>query len=175
MKLKNNMKELPKTLQSLTKIRFQDCDPFNHLNNAAYLNYFTNAREDQITEHYGIDIYKMARTIGKSWVVSSNQIAYINPAFLMEEVIIESQVLKFDSSSISFEMRMWNKDHTKIKAIMWSTLVFFNLMKQKRELHSEELTELFKSVLNPIETTQFEDRVDYFKKNFKNSKKPIVV
>ena len=34
------MKKLPNTLQSTVKIRFQDCDPFNHLNNAAYLNYF---------------------------------------------------------------------------------------------------------------------------------------
>ena len=50
------MKELPNKLQSAVKIRFQDCDPFNHLNNAAYLNYFVNAREDQISKHYGIDI-----------------------------------------------------------------------------------------------------------------------
>ena len=169
------MKKLPNILQNNVKIRFQDCDPFNHLNNAAYLNYFVNAREDQILEHYEIDIYKMARTEGKSWVVGSNQIAYINPAFLMEEVIIESQVLKFDTSSISIEMKMWNKDKTKIKAVMWSTLVYFNLMKQKREQHSEELMNLFNSVLNPIETTQFETRVDYFKKNFKYSKKQEVV
>ncbi len=33
-------------LGSKTKIRFQDCDPFNHLNNAAYINYLINARED---------------------------------------------------------------------------------------------------------------------------------
>ena len=165
------MKELPNKLQSAVKIRFQDCDPFNHLNNAAYLNYFVNAREDQVTEHYGIDIYKMARTIGKSWVVGSNQIAYINPAFLMEEVIIESQLLNFDTSSIQVELKMWNKDKSKIKAVMWSTFVHFNLLKQKRELHSEELMELFNSVLNPIDTTLFQARVDYFKKNFKFSKK----
>ena len=169
------MKKLPNTLQSTIKIRFQDCDPFNHLNNAAYLNYFVNAREDQILEHYEIDIYKMARTEGKSWVVASNQISYINPAFLMEEVIIESQVLKFDTSSISIEMKMWNKDKTKIKAVMWSTLVYFNLMKQKREQHSEELMNLFNSVLNPIKTTQFEIRINYFKKNFKFSKKPAII
>ena len=77
------MKKLPYKLESNVKIRFQDCDPFNHLNNAAYINYLINAREDQILEHYKIDIYKMARTTGKSWVVGSNQIAYINPAFLM--------------------------------------------------------------------------------------------
>ena len=169
------MKKLPNILQSAVKIRFQDCDPFNHLNNAAYLNYFVNAREDQILEHYEIDIYKMARTEGKSWVVASNQISYINPAFLMEEVIIESQVLKFDTSSISIEMKMWNKDKTKIKAVMWSTLVYFNLMKQKREQHSEELMNLFNSVLNPIKTNQFEIRINYFKKNFKFSKKPAII
>ena len=27
------MKELPNILESTKKIRFQDCDPFNHLNN----------------------------------------------------------------------------------------------------------------------------------------------
>ena len=97
------MKKLPNTLQSTVKIRFQDCDPFNHLNNAAYLNYFVNAREDQILEQYGIDIYEMASTIGVSWVVGSNQIAYINPAFLMEEVIIESQLLSFDETSLFIE------------------------------------------------------------------------
>jgi YbgC/YbaW family acyl-CoA thioester hydrolase len=165
------MKKLPNKLQSTTKIRFQDCDPFNHLNNAAYLNYFTNAREDQISKNYGIDIYKMARTIGVSWVVGSNQIAYINPAFLMEEVIIESQLLKHDTSSLLVELKMWNKDKTKIKAVMWSSYVHFNLMKQKRESHSDELMELFESVLNPVDTEQFESRVDYFKKNFKYSEK----
>ena len=165
------MKKLPNTLQSTVKIRFQDCDPFNHLNNAAYLNYFVNAREDQILEQYGIDIYEMASTIGVSWVVGSNQIAYINPAVLMEEVIIESQLLNFDETSLFIELKMWNKDKTKIKAIMWSSIVHFNLMKQKREIHSEELMKLFKSVQNPIETSVFETRVNYFKKNYKFPKK----
>ena len=165
------MKKLSNTLQSTTKIRFQDCDPFNHLNNAAYLNYFVNAREDQILEQYGLDIYEMASTIGVSWVVGSNQIAYINPAFLMEEVIIESQLLNFDETSLFIELKMWNKDKTKIKAIMWSSIVHFNLMKQKREIHSEELMKLFKNVQNPIETSVFETRVNYFKKNYKFPKK----
>ena len=53
------MKVLPKVLESKTKIRFQDCDPFNHLNNASYINYLINAREDQLIKYYDIDIYKM--------------------------------------------------------------------------------------------------------------------
>ncbi|MDA8650906.1 thioesterase, partial [Flavobacteriaceae bacterium] len=46
-----------KILESKAIVRFQDCDPFNHLNNAAYLNYLVNAREDQLMEAYGINIY----------------------------------------------------------------------------------------------------------------------
>ena len=49
------MNTLSKILESKVKIRFQDCDPFNHLNNAAYINYFINAREDQILENYHLD------------------------------------------------------------------------------------------------------------------------
>ncbi len=158
------MKHFPKLLESKVKIRFQDCDPFNHLNNAAYLNYLINAREDQILEHYGIDIYKMAKTNGISWVTASNQISYIKPAFLMEEVIINSQLIHVKDSSIKVELRMWNKDKTEIKAVMWSTFVHFNLLKQKTEKHSEELMELFHSVVNPIDTPIFEERIHSIKK-----------
>ncbi|MBT4918008.1 MAG: acyl-CoA thioesterase [Flavobacteriaceae bacterium] len=158
------MKELPKVLKSNTKIRFQDCDPFNHLNNAAYLNYFTNAREDQINENYGIDIYKMAKELGVSWVVGSNQIAYITPAFLMEEIVIESQLLNYNTTSLFVELRMWNHDQTKIKAIMWSRFVHFNLIKQKRENHSDQIMKLFERVHKPVDALRFEDRVTFFKK-----------
>ena len=88
------MKDLPNIVTSQTKIRFQDCDPFNHLNNANYINYFMNHREDMLIKHYDIDIYKMAKAIGKSWVSSSSQIAYLRPAFLMETVTIESQLVR---------------------------------------------------------------------------------
>jgi len=158
------MKQYPKLLESKVKIRFQDCDPFNHLNNAAYLNYLINAREDQVLEQYGLDIYNMAKTNGISWVTASNQITYIKPAFLMEEVVIDSQLLLVKNSSIKVELRMWNKDKTEIKAVMWSTFVHFNLLKQRTEKHSEELMELFNTVVNTIDTDIFEERILSFKK-----------
>ena len=158
------MQELPNVLESRTKVRFQDCDPFNHLNNAAYLNYFMNAREDQLIDNYGVDIYKMARKEGKSWVVGSNQIAYLKPAFLMEEVVIESQLLQFGESQLLVELRMLNSDKTEVKAIMWSAFVHFNLLQQKRESHSEELLKLFKIVINPVDEALFEQRISAIKK-----------
>tara|TARA_R110000772_G_scaffold111072_1_gene214792 strand:+ start:304 stop:789 length:486 start_codon:yes stop_codon:yes gene_type:complete len=158
------MQEFQNVLESKTKVRFQDCDPFNHLNNAAYLNYFMNAREDQLIDNYGVDIYKMARKEGKSWVVGSNQIAYLKPAFLMEEIVIQSQLLQFGDSHLLVELRMLNSDKTEIKAIMWSTFVHFNLVQQKRETHSEEFMELFKNVLNPVIEPSFEQRISAVKK-----------
>jgi YbgC/YbaW family acyl-CoA thioester hydrolase len=158
------MKDVPKVLESNMKIRFQDCDPFNHLNNAAYLNYFMNAREDHLIENYGIDIYKMAEKEGKSWVVGSNQIAYLKPAFLMEEVVIQSQLLQFEDTQILVELRMLNANKTETKAVMWSTFVHFNLLQQKREVHSEELVTLFKTVVNPVNEIQFQERILSFKR-----------
>jgi len=153
------MKTLEKILESKAKIRFQDCDPFNHLNNAAYINYLINAREDQLIEYYGIDIYKLGKTEGKSWVVGSNQIAYLRPAFLMEDVIIDSQLIKFSNSTLKVEIRMWNKDKTELKAVMWSTFVHYNLIKLRSEIHSDYFMELFESVNYPIGTFTFEERI----------------
>lgn len=123
---------LPNVVSSTTKIRFQDCDPFNHLNNGSYINYFVNHREDQLIKHYNIDIYDMAKTIGISWVTGSNQIAYLRPAFLMETVNIESQLIAYNDSEIKVEMRMYDEHRTQLKAVLWSVFVHFDLVKQKR-------------------------------------------
>ena len=157
------MNVLPKVLESKAQIRFQDCDPFNHLNNAAYINYLINAREDQLIKYYGIDIYEMGQKEGKSWVVGSNQIAYLKPAFLMEHVVIDSQLIDFTKNTLKVELRMWNKDKTELKAVLWSTFVHFNLIKLKTELHSDTLMDLFKNVLNPVGESTFEGRIKAFK------------
>ncbi|WP_347922075.1 acyl-CoA thioesterase [Pontimicrobium sp. SW4] len=151
--------KLLKTVESKTKIRFQDCDPFNHLNNGSYINYFMNHREDQLIKHYNIDIYDMAKRIGKSWVSNSNQIAYLKPAFLMETVTIESQLIGYDSSNLKAEMRMYNEDKSHLKAIIWCGFTHFNLLKQQRETHDEELMGLFNNIINPVNAEIFEERL----------------
>ncbi|WP_025742136.1 acyl-CoA thioesterase [Aquimarina pacifica] len=151
--------KLLKVIESKTKIRFQDCDPFNHLNNAAYLNYMINAREDQIEEHYNLNIYAMAKLEGISWVVGSNQIAYLRPALLMENVVIDSQLIKFTENQLHVEIRMWNASKTELKAVMWSTFVHFNLRKQSRCNHNAQLMQLFENIVLPIPVSGFEERI----------------
>ena len=153
------MNNLPKIVSSKAKIRFQDCDPFNHLNNGSYINYFINHREDMILEHYNLDMFKMARTTGQSWVSSSNQIAYLKPAFLMETVVIESQLFRKSDSDLMVEMRMFNEDKTNLKSIIWCGFTHFDIVKQRRAYHSEDMNKLFESVLKPIEAKTFEERL----------------
>jgi len=147
-----------KILESKTKVRFQDCDPFNHLNNSKYIDYFINAREDHVLNYYNLDISEHIAKFYKGWLVASNQITYIKPALMMEEVIIESQLIHFSSSSLKVEMKMWNKDKTVLKSIIWTSLIYFEIKSQKKAEHSEELINLFKEVVNPVEDIIFENR-----------------
>ncbi|MEO8238495.1 MAG: acyl-CoA thioesterase [Flavobacterium sp.] len=149
---------MEKVLKTKRKIRFQDCDPFNHLNNSKYLEYFINAREDQIAEHYDLDIFKYMQTTGLGWVVASNQINYVKPAFTMETVLIESQLIQYTDNLLLVEMKMWNENETELKAILWIKFIQFNIQTKKTASHSEDLMKLFQSVIVPVDQSIFENR-----------------
>lgn len=153
-----------KTPSSKRKIRFQDCDPFNHLNNSKYIDYFINAREDQLMDHYGIDIFKIVRLEKKAWVVANHKIAYISPALAMEEVVIDSQLINFSQKSIDIEMRMYSKSKDRVKAVIWTTYVLMDLVSKRPTEHDEEFIQLFEEVLNPITEQEFNSRIDSIRK-----------
>jgi thioesterase-3 len=149
---------MEQVLKTKRKIRFQDCDPFNHLNNSKYLEYFINAREDQVAEHYDLDVFKYFQTTGLSWVVVSNQIGYIKPAFTMETIVIESQLIQYTDNVLLVEMKMWNEGETELKAILWIKFIQFDVQAKKVSNHSADLMKLFESVVLPVEQTVFENR-----------------
>jgi thioesterase III len=155
---------MKKVLEVTRKIRFQDCDPFNHLNNSKYLDYFINAREDQVLETYSIDIFEMIKTELKGWVVTTNQIAYFRPAFTMETVCIESQVIGFSEKSLKVEMKMYNQDKTELKSLFWTNFVHIDIKTQKPISHSESLMHLFNEVAVNIEEQYFENRIEVIKR-----------
>ena len=151
---------LKKVLESTMKIRFHDCDPYNHLNNSRYIDYLVTARGDQLIENYKLDIYQLAQTKLIAWVSAQTQISYIIPAYLMEEVTIQTQLLAYSEKSLLFEASMWNADKTVLKSVMWAKLVHFHLTTQKSHPHSAELMALFEQIVNPLpEPTDFETRV----------------
>ena len=150
-----------KIWESQCLIRFPDCDPFNHLNNARYIDYFINAREDHLMANMGFNIYHFAAEHGMSWVVSKNEIAYLKPAFLMETVVIDSTLLRLGETHIEVEMKMWNEGRNKLKSVLWSRFVHINMKTQKPENHSSELQKLFRPFENPLPVNfGFDERVE---------------
>jgi YbgC/YbaW family acyl-CoA thioester hydrolase len=157
------MQELKKLLESKARIRFHDCDPFNHLNNSRYLDYMMAARGDQLMESYGFDIYQLGRDKGIGWVTAMTQISYRAPAYLNEVVRIQTRLLAFSEKSLQFEASMWDEDRTVIKALMWVKLVHFNLVTQRSQSHPVELMEFFDRVVDPLpDATNFEARLASF-------------
>lgn len=149
-----------KTHESTHSIRFADCDPFNHLNNSRYIDYFINAREDHLNLHHDFEIYKYAHKTGKSWVVSQNQIAYFTPANLMEKVVIQSTILELNPSDILVEMQMWDENKSRLKSLLWTKFVHIDMREMKRVDHEEALRDRFVDFVNPLETEMcFEERV----------------
>lgn len=158
------MQALKKTVESRMKIRFHDCDPFNHLNNSRYIDYIITARGDQLLDNYDLDIYKLAKEKGIGWVSAQTQIAYLSPAYLAEEVVIQTQLLHFTDKSLLMEGFMWNADKTILKAILWTKLVHFNLATQKSHPHTTELMDFFTHIVNPLPAAiSFEERVNNLK------------
>ncbi len=146
--------------ESKVLIRFPDCDPFNHLNNSRYIDYFINAREDHLYLNYQFNIYQYAQEKLLSWVVAQNQIAYLRPAMLMEKVIIQTHVLKFTQRDILVEMTMWDLQKKTLKSIIWTTFTHYNFKTMKSEIHSQELIDKFKPLEDPLEREMsFEERV----------------
>ncbi len=153
------MENLPSLLSSQSIIRFQDCDPYNHLNNSRYIDYFFNAREDQVLEAYGLNIYALAHTHGIGWVVAHNQIAYIKPANLMENVRITSKIIRFESRWMDVEFIMSNGKSGELRAFMWTRFVHVDIRSASSIEHSAEFIEMFNSVLHPVEDTDFQSRL----------------
>ena len=150
-----------KLWESKTIIRFPDCDPFNHLNNARYIDYFINAREDHIMANLKFNIYHYAAQNGFGWVVSKNQVAYLKPAFLMETVVIDSTLLRAGEKEVFVEMKMWNEKKDKLKSVLWSNFVHINMKTQKPESHSKELMEMFLPLENLLPAAMsFDERVE---------------
>lgn len=150
---------------SVLTVRFQDCDPFNHLNNGRYVDYFLNAREDHLMEHYDLDIYKIARETGQCWVVSTSQVAYLRPAITMEKVLIETQLIAFAPKHVQVEMRMYDERKQALKSFCWMGFVHFDLRSISVKEHSAEYVDLFKRVHQPIAERSFEERLQAFKRS----------
>jgi YbgC/YbaW family acyl-CoA thioester hydrolase len=135
-------------LSSSYTIRFNDCDPFGHLNNARYIDYLLNAREDHLKEYYQVDLRQFTSR-GFGWVVSTHEIQYIRPAAYNERVAIQSEMIEVGDSHLLVEMLMLDEPAENLKAILWTKFTCINLKTGKKELHSAEFMDFARTMLTP--------------------------
>ncbi|MEP7252180.1 MAG: acyl-CoA thioesterase [Ginsengibacter sp.] len=144
-----------KTPSSYYTVRFGDCDLFAHLNNARYLDYFINAREDHLKEAYGVDLALYYQQ-GISWVVGTHQITYLRPAAYNERVFISSTLIELSTDLLLVEMIMTDEKQSHLKAFLWTKFIPINVTTGRKESHPENFMEFAKSIKND-ETDNTED------------------
>ena len=146
--------------QSFYTIRFSDCDLFGHLNNARYLDYFLNAREDHLKDNYQLDLATYY-TKGIGWVVGSHEINYLKPAKYNEQVCIKSSLIKANDQYLLVELQMMNVEQTELKAVMWTRFIPINVRTGKRENHPVEFMEFARSIEleNAFADANFRERI----------------
>lgn len=153
---------------SKVKIRFIDCDPIGHLNNSKYLDYMLNAREDHVEENYGITYEEIIKKTGSTWVTIQNEIAYLKEVRYNNTVLITSKIIDINSRTSTVEILMKDINTGLIHAILWTTVIFFNLKTRKVDELPDDLKTLFSKFLVEIPQKEFKDRVLHLRTFNKN-------
>lgn len=134
--------------ESFYTVRFSDCDPFRHLNNARYIDYFMNAREDHLREHYQLDLAEFYRK-GLGWVVLQHEILYLRPVSHNETICIRSGLLDAGPEHLLVEMLMMDKQKKQLKALMHSRFVPVSLHTGRKEPHEHNFLEFLSDKIIP--------------------------
>lgn len=134
-----------KTPFSYYTIRFSDCDLFSHLNNARYIDYFLNAREDHLKDVYQLELNSYYRR-GIGWLVGSHEISYLRPAAYNEKVCIKTALLQAAPELLLVEMSMMDEQQTHLKSYIWTKFISVSLKTGKKENHSDDFMQFAKSI-----------------------------
>jgi acyl-CoA thioesterase FadM len=158
------MTQLPKKLISSASIRFQDCDPLMHLNNAKYFDYFFNSREDTVAEKYNFDFFGYYAQHKTTWVVYNHQIAYMSSAKIAEKVKIISSIVFFNHNTKITEYVMTNADTTKVKAVLWTTSKYVDTTTGTSTPHQAEIMDILSKIsTQEVHNEGFQERLKIIK------------
>lgn len=141
----NPEKHYPKETESRVVIRFQDCDPLQHLNNAKYFDYFFNAREDQVPKLYGVEMIDFIQKYKAAWVVYNHNISYVRPAKVGEWVRIRSRILWHNHNTVVVEYYMTDDTQKELKTLLWTTMRYVTVKEGKSTDHTGAVLEFLKA------------------------------
>ena len=163
-------KKYKKETESKVVIRFQDCDPLQHLNNAKYFDYFFNAREDQVPILYGLEPADFYRQFKSAWVVYTHQISYLRPAMMGEWVKIMSRVVWFNENTVVIEYYMTDAAKKQLKTVLWTTLRYIDVKQAMSQDHHPQVMDYLSAIKYvgvEIDELNFKKRVKEVKDSLK--------
>ncbi|MDO4224407.1 MAG: acyl-CoA thioesterase [Bergeyella zoohelcum] len=161
---------MKKEVTTTVPVRFADCDPLGHLNNVKYLEYMLNAREDHIQEFFGYTYEEFAKKTGCTWVAIQNEIAYLREVRYGTKVKVSSKTILLDERTSKVEILMKSEDEKIIHAVLWITVIYFNLMTRKSEIISDDLRKEWGPFVVDLEEKDFQQRANVLRFQNKNIK-----
>jgi len=100
------------------KVRTYECDSYNHVNNANYLNYLEFARYEFLKD-IGFD-YLKAVDAGYGTYISRIEVDYKKPAFTDDELVIKTNPIKKGAVSGALLQEIWRGEDLMISAkVTW--------------------------------------------------------
>lgn len=146
-----------------TKIRFSDCDPLGHLNNFRYIDYMLNAREDHVENFYGFTYEQYTKKTGCTWVTIQNEIAYLKEVRYNTMVVISSKTIEIGERTSKVELLMKSEDEKTIYAVLWITVIYFNVKTRKSERQPDDIKNLFQKYSVELDQKDFAARAKFLR------------
>jgi len=160
---------MEKEISTTAKIRFSDCDPIGHLNNVKYLEYMLNAREDHVEDFYGFTYEEYLKKTGCTWIAIQNEIAYLKEVRANSKVQISSKTIDIQDRISKVEILMKSPDGKTIYAVLWITVIYFNMKTRQSEIQPEETKNLFRKFLVTLDQKDFQSRASFLRKQNKSA------
>ena len=142
--------QLPFEIEPCTRyvIRFGDCDPFGHLNNARYLDYLVSAREDHLQDFYQLDLRDFMKE-GIGWVIGQHELVYLKPVRYYEPVWIRTSLIGYSDQLVQVEAVMLDEAKAQIKALLWTKYYCVNIANGRKAVHPSAFMSLVEKLRNP--------------------------
>ena len=101
------------------QVRTYECDSYNHVNNANYLNYLEFARYEFLKD-VGFDYIKAINS-GYGVYIARIEIDYKKPAFVDDALVIRSRPIKKGAVSGVISQEIWRGEDLLIQAkVTWA-------------------------------------------------------
>jgi YbgC/YbaW family acyl-CoA thioester hydrolase len=116
--------------QTTINVRFHDIDAFGHVNNARFLNYLEEARQQ-----YALDVLQWSNRLDSiPVIVASVKIDFKSPIFLGNMVVVYTRISRLGTKSFDYENIITTADGShdaKIAATCTVTLVTYDYQSQQ--------------------------------------------